>query len=275
MSSQPKWFKSLFSFIAIVVFAAVAFKSVSSGVDRRPVRHMPYEKISVNVDPWDLKKVLTVSYPVLVKDPRKSRHYPTAYLTFDDGPSITVTPKLLDILEAKGIRGTFFVIGNRVGWRSSIVRRAYQMGNTIGDHTYDHVFSHLYHSPSQYLRSLELCNKAIIKATGSGTRLNRPPGGAFRWLRRKGIVTAINKGGYRIYNWNVESGDGKGYPTPGKMFTNVISQTKAKRGKDVIILFHDTKPNVLKALPHIIEKLDEMGYVFEPLTPSVKQKIAS
>ena len=72
-----------------------------------------------------------------------------AYLTFDDGPSL-VTPKILDILNKENVKASFFVIGKSVEAHPEIVKRAYDEGHYIANHTYSHNNSILYKSSESY-----------------------------------------------------------------------------------------------------------------------------
>src|SRR5437867_2629105 len=63
---------------------------------------------------------------------------PALSLTFDDGPHPVHTPRLLDRLAEYGIRGTFFVIGERVAAQPAIARRIVEEGHDIGNHTWSH-----------------------------------------------------------------------------------------------------------------------------------------
>ena len=60
-------------------------------------------------------------------------------LTFDDGPHPIYTPVLLDGLKERNVRVTFFLIGETIPGREEIVRRMWQEGHRIGNHTYHHV----------------------------------------------------------------------------------------------------------------------------------------
>ncbi|MEI6119274.1 MAG: polysaccharide deacetylase family protein [bacterium] len=60
-------------------------------------------------------------------------------LTFDDGPNENTTPLLLDILKAKNVHATFFLIGQNIQQCSGIVQRIYDEGHMIGNHTWDHI----------------------------------------------------------------------------------------------------------------------------------------
>src|SRR5881392_1382568 len=63
---------------------------------------------------------------------------PHIAMTFDDGPSPTLTPKLLDLLAARHIKVTFFVIGENVAEHPEIVARAAREGHEIGNHSWSH-----------------------------------------------------------------------------------------------------------------------------------------
>src|SRR6202000_639538 len=59
-------------------------------------------------------------------------------LTFDDGPDGRWTPKILDVLKDKGVKATFFVIGENMQGRPDIVQREVREGNIVGGHTWTH-----------------------------------------------------------------------------------------------------------------------------------------
>mgnify|MGYP002710946130 FL=1 len=68
------------------------------------------------------------------------------YLTFDDGPSKTVTPLILDLLKEKDVKATFFVLGSRAELYPELVKRAYDEGHYIANHGYSHIYDNLYAS---------------------------------------------------------------------------------------------------------------------------------
>ena len=65
------------------------------------------------------------------------------YLTFDDGPSKN-TPKILDILKENDVHATFFVICPYIEAHNALIKRAYDEGNAIGNHTHNHEFKYIY-----------------------------------------------------------------------------------------------------------------------------------
>ena len=62
------------------------------------------------------------------------------YLTFDDGPTPKITEDILDVLQAKNVKATFFVVGKEIKGRENILKRIYEEGHGIGLHTYSHNF---------------------------------------------------------------------------------------------------------------------------------------
>ena len=60
-------------------------------------------------------------------------------LTFDDGPDEDFTPQILDILKKYNVKATFYVIGEKVQYNKKIIKREYEEGHEIGNHTYTHI----------------------------------------------------------------------------------------------------------------------------------------
>ena len=89
-----------------------------------------------------------------------------AYLTFDDGPSPNITPKILDILQEENIKASFFVIGKKVKEQPNIVKRIYEEGHFIGNHSYSHDNSLLYKSKESFLSEIQKTDIEIGKAIG-------------------------------------------------------------------------------------------------------------
>ena len=107
-------------FIAILVFFNFAFRAI------------PTSAIELNYD-YIISREAKNKIQSLVKSEEK-----IAYLTFDDGPNPSITPKVLDILQKENIKATFFVIGKNVDTYPDIVKRAYNEGHYIANHGYDH-----------------------------------------------------------------------------------------------------------------------------------------
>lgn len=73
------------------------------------------------------------------------------FLTFDDGPTKTVTPLILDVLKQEDVKATFFVLGNNVKNNPDLVKRAFEEGHYIANHGYSHKYSEVYATPEATL----------------------------------------------------------------------------------------------------------------------------
>src|ERR1043166_7250206 len=101
---------------------------------------------------------------------------PYVAMTFDDGPSAKLTPRLLDLLAAHHIHATFFVIGQNVSENPEITARAAREGHEIGNHSWSHPnFAKM--STEGVRNQLRKTDEAIKSATGASPKLMRPPYG--------------------------------------------------------------------------------------------------
>lgn len=190
------------------------------------------------------------------------------YLTFDDGPSLH-TPEVLDILKQEGVKATFFVLGEHVEQYPDIAKRIIDEGHAIGNHTYNHVYEKLYGSFGDFADQIMRTDDAIYEATGVRTTLVRAPGGTYANFD-KGYLDAMEAAGYRVHDWNVDSGDSKRRGVPA---AEIISNIKESRIADTLnVLLHDSvgHEESVKALPQIIRYYKELGYSFEVLSDEVE-----
>ncbi len=181
------------------------------------------------------------------------------YLTFDDGPSTSVTERILDILKEENVKATFFVVGDRVKGRERTLRRIADEGHTLGVHSETHVYSEIYASADALLRDAETCAETIRRVTGITPRVYRFPGGG----KHPASAELLRKNGYRIVSWNAVCGDEElRGATADVLFSTAVETAK---GKDpVILLCHDsaTHSETAKALPAIIAHFRAEGYTF-------------
>ncbi|MCT8977774.1 polysaccharide deacetylase [Clostridium sp. CX1] len=195
-----------------------------------------------------------------------------AFLTFDDGPNTSITPKILDILKKYKIHATFFVVGNAVDKNPQILKQISDDGHAIGNHTYSHNYKVLYPHRNvdvQVFKSqIQQTNNAIGNALGKtvSTRIIRFPAGSFEsW--KKPMREDLIKNGMYFVDWNAENRDGvKNNVSVAEQLSTIKGQiTTAESSKNnVVILMHDTvtKQTTVDALPSIIELLKSEGYEF-------------
>ena len=140
------------------------------------------------------------------------------YLTFDDGPSKTVTPLILDLLNKENIKATFFVLGSRVELNPDVLKREYEEGHFIANHGYSHVYSNIYSSTDSVLEEYNKTQQAIQNALGIeyDGHLFRFPGGSnggkYNNLKKDAkVLLETNQIAY--IDWNALSGDAAGAKT--------------------------------------------------------------
>lgn len=192
-----------------------------------------------------------------------------AYLTFDDGPSQTVTPQILDVLKQENIKATFFVLGMRVKANPELVKREYEEGHYIANHGYYHDYASIYKSVNNVIKEYNKNEKEIQNAIGVEeyqSHLFRFPGGSiggkYADLKSK-AKKELNKQNISYIDWNALTNDAAGANTKKKILSNLKSTVKGKNS--VVILMHDASNKILtyETLPDVIQYLREQGYSFD------------
>ena len=167
-------------------------------------------------------------------------------LTYDDGPSI-YTPRILKTLKENNSVATFFVVGNRVPMYSDTVKKAYDMGCEIGNHTYEHKsLPNL--SETEVKRQISKTNKEVKKAIGEKPVIMRPTGGATntnikKWVGMPSIIWSID-----TLDWKTRNADS----------TRRAVLNRVKDGD--IVLMHDLYSATATASETIIPELVRRGY---------------
>lgn len=191
----------------------------------------------------------------------------TIYLTFDDGPSASITPGILKILKEENVKATFFVI-NHSSTLDYLIKQEYTEGHTVGIHSYTHNYAKIYASTTAYFEDLYAMQDKIEKITGHKPTIIRFPGGSSNTVSRKysnGIMTILTKQvqekGFQYFDWNVGSGDSGDVHTKDAVYQNVVSHLTKKSN---VVLMHDFEGNIktLEALRDIIQYGKQNGYRF-------------
>ncbi|MFQ5511837.1 MAG: polysaccharide deacetylase family protein [Candidatus Krumholzibacteriia bacterium] len=184
-------------------------------------------------------------------------------LTFDDGPHPRYTPELLEMLEAKGIRATFFVVGRRVRQFGKVLERTFHAGHEIGNHSDRHVPLSLL--PGGFIRrEIAVAEKLIVEVTGERPSFLRPPMG---WFDQR-VLDVARHMGYRPVVGSIHPRDSR---KPG---TGVIVDRIRRRVEPgAIIILHDggrwinsDRSQTVAAVDRITDDLVARGYRFETLS---------
>ncbi len=178
---------------------------------------------------------------------------PYIAMTFDDGPSATLTPKLLDLLAARHIKATFFVIGENVAEHPEIVERAAREGHEIGNHSWSHPnFGKM--SEESVRSQLRRTDDAIKNATGKRPTLMRPPYGSITDREKHWIHDEF---GYQIILWDVDPYDWR-RPGPAVVRNRILKETQPGS----IVLSHHIHPGTIEAMPSTFDALEAKGFRF-------------
>lgn len=143
----------------------------------------------------------TTQYAVRAQ-PTVSGPAPAVYLTFDDGPHIDRTPRILDQLAALNAHATFFLIGRRAHRHRPLVRRILQEGHSLGTHTWSH-WSARRVKASHYVDDVQRGRDAVEQIAGTACRLFRPPYGELT----PNVLLKLLRTDTRIVQWSHDTKD--------------------------------------------------------------------
>lgn len=179
-------------------------------------------------------------------------------LTFDDGPHLVLTPRLLGALrQFPNAKVTFFVMGLKVVMHPHIVRQELAEGHEVANHAWNHpVLSKI---PWQSVElQLQSTNEAIFNATNTYPKVMRPPyGNTNRGLNRR-IATETN---LPVIMWSIDTQD---WQRPG--VESILKKVRQKITAGSVILCHDIHPDTITAIPLIIKELEAKGYEFKTIS---------
>ena len=195
------------------------------------------------------------------------------YLTFDDGPDNKNTPAVLDILLNEQVPGTFYVVGEMVENNPEVLKRIFEEGHAIGNHSYNHEYKDLYSDAWNFMEQIIKTDAAIMKVIGVRPLIIRAPGGTWGMFDEN-YPPIIKDMGYVEHDWNCLTQDAtRSRPNAKTQLQNVINQLGDNPPKSVILLVHSNggKEETVKALPSIIHLFKDMGYKFGVVTPMTPQ----
>ena len=174
---------------------------------------------------------------------------PKIALTFDDGPSTAWTPALLDGLKERGVKATFFLIGENADKNPEIVKRMAEEGHLIGNHTYHHVELT---KVSENEARLELADTSavIVRITGKEPEYMRPPFGAWQRKLEQEIQMLPVLWTIDPLDWTTENQD------------EIVNKVVTEAEENDIILLHDCYKSSIEAGLRIVDILQEEGFVF-------------
>jgi peptidoglycan/xylan/chitin deacetylase (PgdA/CDA1 family) len=194
----------------------------------------------------------------LVRLPAAAARRGEVAITFDDGPDPEVTPRVLDLLDARGAKASFFCVGERAAAAPGLVREIVRRGHSVENHSHRHSTGFGWYGPWRLRRELEGAQRALAEAAGVAPMFFRAPFGT----RSPLLDPALARLGLTFVSWTR-----RGYDTVDADSARVLQRLVDGLGAGDVLLLHDGvtvrqrrgEPTVLAVLPRLLERLADRG----------------
>jgi cellulose synthase/poly-beta-1,6-N-acetylglucosamine synthase-like glycosyltransferase/peptidoglycan/xylan/chitin deacetylase (PgdA/CDA1 family) len=245
--------------VLFLVFSGLVNGQAGEGAQDRSSRDLPGQ----------VPETLRTGGPIVDPSDGTGRRVPDRHvvLTFDDGPS-RWTEEILNVLAARNVKATFFLIGARAADRPDLVRRMYAEGHEVGVHTFSH--ANLANVSRQRLQlELNQTQLAIAAAIGQTTNLLRLPYSS----KPNAVVPSdwqaiLNAPNYRVVFTDLDTGD---WAKPGT--AAIVRAGLPQGGRGAVVMLHDgggDRSQTVAALGELITQLRERGYTFDTVSSAIK-----
>jgi len=189
---------------------------------------------------------------------------PILYLTFDDGPTPTLTPQIVELLARYDAYATFFVVGLHVRRAPAPLALVAEAGHTIANHTFSHKplagrGQEAFAEELQATEDLVAAALANVPSLDHSLRYLRPPGGGVD----ANTLSYADALGYKVVGWDI---DPKDWRRPGA--ATIASSVIQRAFPGAIVVLHDGgggSQQTVTAVETILEELGRQGYVFRAL----------
>lgn len=260
-------FKLLLAIVLIVVFVLIVRSCTRYN---GKIRGAEYEDIFINLPVYEYR-------PCVAPDGTPTCDYFSIYppesgdkvihLTFDDGPSSSVTPQILDILKENKIKATFFVLGSNVNKHPELIQRMAREGHAIANHSFSHDMKYIYADANNFMDEINKTRDAIVNIAGEKAYAGvfRFPGGAFREERAE-FKEILIENNIPFVNWNCLTGDSETKnPVSANLYNRAIRTANDSGQDSLVLLMHDSnqKQATVDSLPAIIKYFKDNGYRFD------------
>lgn len=172
-------------------------------------------------------------------------------LSFDDGPSTTYTPEILNVLKEQSVKATFFTIGENIEEHPDIFKQILEEGHLVGNHSFYHSNWFDLQTSKSMIEEMQETHELVYQLSGKHLNWFRPPYGVINPQVKK----ALRKMKYQPIGWSVRSMD-----TVARDRAKLLNRLKQSLRPGAVILFHDTQQVTLEVLPDYIQFVKEQGY---------------
>ena len=238
--------------------------------------------VTIDTDEQDPRKKLIIDehmdvYPRTYTVEYYGYHPDEIAISFDDGPDPKWTPKILDILKQKNVKGTFMLIGAEAAENIGLMQRLVREGNEVGNHTYTHPdISEI--SPQQLDLQVSLTERLFASKLGVQPLYFRPPYDIDEEPDtddQAAPIVRIQNDGYIVIGSKIDTNDWDEHPrkSPAEITQSVLAQIDTMRTKPQfrgsVILMHDgggDRSATVAALPVLIDALRARGFKIVPVS---------
>jgi cellulose synthase/poly-beta-1,6-N-acetylglucosamine synthase-like glycosyltransferase/spore germination protein YaaH/peptidoglycan/xylan/chitin deacetylase (PgdA/CDA1 family) len=238
--------------------------------------------VTVDKDEPDARKTLIDDehmdvYPRTYTVEYYGYHPSEVSLSFDDGPDPEWTPKILDILKEKNVKGTFMLIGAEAAENIGLMQRLVREGNEVGNHTYTHPdIAEI--SRQQLDLQVSLTERLFASKLDVQPHYFRPPYDVDEEPEtddQAAPIVPIQNQGYIVIGNKIDTDDWNEHPrkSPKEITQSVLDQLQIMKTKPQfrgsVILMHDgggDRSATVAALPVLIDTLRAHGYSFVPVS---------
>jgi len=189
-------------------------------------------------------------------------------LTLDDGPDAEVTPRVLDLLDAHGVRATFFCIAQRAAQHPALVRDIVARGHDVQNHSHAHRHNFSLSGPGALRREIERAQQVLAELTGQRPHCFRAPAG----LRNPFLDPVLHRLGLHLVSWTR-----RGFDTVTADPQRVLARLTHGMAPGDIVLLHDGharrapngQPVVLEVLPRLLAHASQLKLLATTLRAAV------
>jgi peptidoglycan/xylan/chitin deacetylase (PgdA/CDA1 family) len=193
-------------------------------------------------------------------------------LTLDDGPDPDVTPRVLDLLDAHGVRATFFCIAQRAAAAPALLRDIVARGHDVQNHSHAHRHTFSLCGPGTLLREIERAQDVLAGLSGQRPHCFRAPAG----LRNPFLDPVLYRLGLHLVSWTR-----RGFDTVTADAPRVLARLTRGMAAGDIVLLHDGhaqrgpsgQPVVLDVLPELLAHCRQLGLTTTTLRAAVPPRL--
>ena len=175
------------------------------------------------------------------------------WLTIDDGPSGD-TPAMLDALDARGVKATFFVKGALVEQRPDLVAMMLARGHHVENHSHTHPAGAFWRLPPKSLEhEIDACTGALEAASGVRSRLFRAPVG----MKNPFVHPILARRGMTLVGWSI-----RGFDSFGDDVQRVVRRIVPRVRAGSIVVMHQGRGFSVDCVSSVVDELHAKGYAF-------------